>query len=274
MEANKLTQAILAMNDVIEKILADDGGCPWDKAQTPISLSEYSIEELFEFVDAVRKNNAADACDEMGDVIFGIMLIAQKYARQNAFDFADALMKSVEKMHRRHPHVFAKQENQDTSREALHAAWEKIKNQEKAEKGNTDGALASIPSALPALSRAYRIHAKAAKAGFTWDDDEDVEKQVEAEWLELLDAKAEPEDDPKRAEHIEHELGDMIFSLVELGRRLGVKANIAADMTCNRFVKRFEAMEKLAKEKNLDFESLSLDDKDELWNEVKQEEHN
>lgn len=267
MEVNKLTQAILALNDVIEKILAEDGGCPWDKEQTPLTLSEYSIEELFEFVDAVRKNNIADACDEMGDLIFGIMLIAHKYSQQNAFDFADALLKSVEKMQRRHPHVFAKKENQDTSKEALHETWEKIKNQEKAEKGGSDGALASIPSALPALTRAYRIHAKAAKAGFTWDDDEDVEKQVEAEWLELLDAKAEG--DPA---HIEHELGDMIFSLVELGRRMGVKANIAADLTCNRFVTRFETMEALARERNFDFEALSLNEKDELWNEAKEKE--
>lgn len=267
MEVNKLTQAVLAMNDVIEKILAEDGGCPWDKEQTPHSLSEYTIEEMFEFVDAVRKDNLADACDEMGDLIFGVMLIAQKYAQQNAFDFGDALMKSVQKMQRRHPHVFSKTENDDLSKEALHQTWEKIKNQEKQEKGQKEGALASIPAALPALTRAYRIHAKAAKAGFTWDDDEDVEKQVEAEWLELLDAKAGG--DPKQ---IEHELGDIIFSLVEFGRRLGVKANYAADMTCNRFVKRFEGMEQLAKEKNLDFETLSLDEKDELWNQVKEQE--
>lgn len=267
MEANKLTQAVLAMQDVIEKILAEDGGCPWDKEQTPHTLSEYTIEEMFEFVDAVRKDNVKEACEEMGDLIFGVMLIAHKYSQQNSFDFADALMKSVAKMQRRHPHVFAKTDHDDLSKEGLHQTWEKIKNQEKAEKGEKEGALASIPSALPALTRAYRIHAKAAKAGFTWGDDEDVEKQVEAEWLELLDAKAGG--DPKQ---IEHELGDMIFSLTEFGRRLGVKANYAADMTCNRFVRRFEGMEALAKERGLDFESLSLDDKDELWNEVKEKE--
>lgn len=267
MEVEKLTQAVAAMNGVIEKILAEDGGCPWDKEQTPHTLSEYTIEEMFEFVDAVRKDNIKDACDEMGDLVFGVMLIAHKYAQQNAFDFADALMKSVAKMQRRHPHVFAKTDNDDLSKEALHQTWEKIKNQEKAEKGEKEGALASIPNNLPALTRAYRIHAKAAKAGFTWDDDEDVEKQVEAEWLELLDAKAGG--DPK---HIEHELGDMIFSLTEFGRRLGVKASYATDMTCNRFVKRFEGMEALARERGLDFENLSLDEKDELWNEVKEQE--
>lgn len=267
MEIEKLQKAIIAMNGVIEAILDDEKGCPWDKEQTPTSLSEYTIEEMFEFVDAIRKDNSREACEEMGDLIFGVMLIAKKYAQKGQFDFADALTKSVEKMKRRHPHVFNDAETYGTSKEALHETWEKIKNQEKAEKGENTGAFASIPQALPALTRAYRIHAKAEKAGFTWDDDEDVERQVEAEWLELLDAKASGDQ-----KQIEHELGDMIFSLTEMGRRLGVKANIAVDMTCNRFMQRFAAMEQLAKDKGLDFNTLTLDDKDELWNEVKAQE--
>lgn len=263
MELEKMQQAVKALDDVIEAILDEEKGCPWDKEQTPVSLSEYTIEEMFEFVDAIRKGNSNEACEEMGDLIFGIMLIAKKFEKKGIFNFADALTKSVAKMKRRHPHVFS-DDVYDTSKEALHQNWEKIKNQEKAEKGEQEGAFSSIPQALPALTRAYRIHAKAEKAGFTWDDDEDVERQVEAEWLELLDAKASGEQ-----KQIEHELGDMIFSLTEMGRRLGVKANIAVDMTCNRFTERFAGMEKLAKERGLDFNSLSLDDKDELWNEVK-----
>ena len=117
---------------------------------------------------------------------------------------------------------------------------------------------------MPPLTKAYRLHAKAAGAGFTWEDDEDVERQVEAEWLELLDAPASGSEAEK-----EHELGDMLFTLVELGRRMGVKSAAALDLAANRFRSRFDAMEALARERGLDFKELSLDDKDELWNEVK-----
>ena len=143
--------------------------------------------------------------------------------------------------------------------------WAAIKKAEKEAEGEASkGVLSSVPSGLPPLTKAYRLHAKAAGAGFTWDDDEEVERQVEAEWLELLDARASGSDAAK-----EHELGDMIFTLVELGRRMGVKAGSAVDFAANRFRARFEAMEKLARERGLDFKALSLDEKDELWNEVK-----
>ena len=146
--------------------------------------------------------------------------------------------------------------------EADHTAA--VEAEKEAEAGEPKGTLSSVPSGLPPLTKAYRVHAKAAGAGFTWDEDEDVERQVEAEWLELLDARASGSEAEK-----EHELGDMIFTLVELGRRMGVKAASAVDSAANRFRARFEAMENLARERGLDFKELSLDDKDDLWNEVK-----
>lgn len=262
----KLMQAFMQFNDVIEKVLDKDGGCPWDKEQTPHSLSEYTIEECFETVDAIRKNLHDQVCDEMGDLLFGIALIVHKYKEQGLFDLADVLNASVAKMHRRHPHVFAEnKESLGTSHEELSKTWEAIKKKEKADSGEENkGVFASVPSSLPPLTQAYRIHAKAAKAGFTWDDEEDVERQVEAEWLELLDAKASGD-----KEAIQNELGDMIFSLTEMGRRMGVKASYAVAMTNNKFLTRFEKMEAFAKERGLNFEELSLDDKDELWEEAK-----
>ena len=166
-------------------------------------------------------------------------------------------------MVRRHPHVFS--DTACDSMDDLMKNWAAIKKAEKeADAGEPKGTLSSVPSGLPPLTKAYRVHAKAAGAGFTWDDDEDVERQVEAEWLELLDARASGTEAEK-----EHELGDMIFTLVELGRRMGVKAASAVDSAANRFRSRFEAMEALARERGLDFKDLSLDDKDDLWNEVK-----
>ncbi len=265
----KLLSAIQEMDNIVNTLLDGEKGCPWDKEQTPHTLSEYTIEECFELVDAIRKNDAPNACDEMGDLVFGIMLIAKKYSEQGKFDFADALNTGIAKMRRRHPHVFDDTQNATTkSMEELHLTWESIKKEEK-EKSTAEkkGVFSSIPNDLPSLTRAYRIHAKAANAGFTWDDEEEVERQVEAEWLELLDAKASGNQDA-----ISHELGDMFFALTEMGRRMGVKASYAVDMTNNRFINRFEAMENLASQRNLDFSALSLDEKDELWEEVKKNE--
>jgi len=264
----KLLFAIQEMDTLVNALLDKNKGCPWDKEQTPHTLSEYTIEECFEFVDAIRKNEAANACDEMGDLIFGIMLIAKKYSEQGEFDFADALNNGIAKMRRRHPHVFDDTKNKEQkSMDELHTTWESIKKEEKEQKPQEEqGVFSSIPKDLPSLTKAYRIHAKAANVGFTWDDEEEVERQVEAEWLELLDAKASGDKDA-----MTHELGDMFFALTELGRRMGIKASYAVDMTNNRFVERFEAMEKIALQKNLDFSALSLDDKDELWEKVKKE---
>lgn len=262
----KLISAIQEMDSIVNTLLDTEKGCPWDKEQTPHTLSEYTIEECFEVVDAIRKNDTAEVCEEMGDLVFGIMLIAKKYAEQNKFDFADALNQGIAKMKRRHPHVFNDAETgSQKSLDELHATWEAIKKTEKEEKSQAkQGVFSSIPTDLPSLTKAYRIHAKAANIGFTWDEDDEVERQVEAEWLELLDAKASGNTDA-----MTHELGDMFFALTEMGRRMGIKASYAVDMTNNRFIERFEGMEELAKQRNLDFSALSLDDKDELWEEVK-----
>lgn len=260
---NNAQEALAHIQSVIDTLLDPAGGCPWDKAQTPLSLCEYLIEECHELVDAIRAGKPGHACDEMGDLLFLLIFVADRFAREGSFTLADALEASVAKMTRRHPHVFG---NTSFANQAeFTKAWADIKKAEKAAAGETEsGALASVPTGLPPLTKAYRLHAKAAQAGFTWDDDEEVERQVEAEWLELLDARASG--DPAAQEH---ELGDMIFSLVELGRRMEIKAAHATDGAANRFRTRFQAMESLARERGLDFSTLSLDEKDALWNEVK-----
>ena len=126
---------------------------------------------------------------------------------------------------------------------------------------------ASLPRSLPPLTKAYRIHAKAARADFTWDQDEDVERQVEAEWLELLDAIAEGDKDA-----LERELGDMIFTLVELGRRKEIKAAAALDGSCQRFLNRFSRMEEMASARGMDFAKVAMEEKNALWDTAKAEE--
>jgi len=264
---NDAQEALGRAQSVLDQLLAPDGGCPWDKEQTLLSLCEYLIEECHELVDAIRSGKPGHACDEMGDLLFLILFVARRYGDAGQFRLADALNSSADKMIRRHPHVFG--ETAFADRGELLKAWAEIKKAEKAAAGEKErGTLASIPTGLPPLTKAYRLHSKAAGVNFTWDDDEDVERQVEAEWLELLDARASGD---KHAQ--EHELGDLIFSLVELGRRMGIKAAQAVDLAGNRFRERFQAMEELASSRGLDFSKLSLDEKDGLWDEVKKTGH-
>lgn len=254
--------SLARLTDVIDRLLAPEG-CPWDKEQTPESLCDYLVEECFELVEAIRSGNADEVREEMGDVMFLLAFLGRLYADKGAFTLDDAMANNAAKMIRRHPHVFSDTTYAD--RDEFLRNWESIKRAEKADaEGEPQGVYDSLPASLPPLLKAYRIHSKAARVGFTWPEDEDVERQVETEWLELLDVLA---GDDKAAQ--ENELGDLIFSLVELGRRKGIKANTALDMTNLKFLRRFRRMEALARERGLDFPALSLDDKDELWNEAK-----
>jgi ATP diphosphatase len=143
-------------------------------------------------------------------------------------------------------------------------AWERIKREEKAAKAARPGIFGSLPTALPSLVKAYRIHSKSARNAFTWESEAGVEAQVKAEWTEFLDALRNGEE-----REPEHELGDLLFSIVELGRRKGLKADVALDKTNTRFLRRFAGMEALAAQRGLEFISLEQAAKDALWDEVK-----
>ena len=250
---------------IIDKLTAPDG-CPWDKEQTPESLTEYIIEESHELVSAIRSGDVAEICEELGDVAFLLLFVARMYENQGKFTLNDALNNNRAKMIRRHPHVFSNTVF-DSLDEQL-KAWEKIKRAEHAdEDGKPKSLFDSLPESLPPLIKAYRINSKAARVGFTWPTDEEVEQQVEAEWLEWLDASAGTDQEAQK-----HELGDLLFSIAELGRRKGIKASEALDYANRRFLKRFARMEEIAREQNRDFAALTLDEKDELWNTAKAEE--
>jgi len=227
-----------AITDVIDRLLAPEG-CPWDREQTPESLADYVIEECFELVEAIRSGKVHDVREELGDVMFLLAFIGRLYADKGQFTLDDAMEGNAAKMIRRHPHVFA--EGECASREELLRNWERIKREEKAaamaaengDEANGEavaaasgdapaGVFDSLPKGLPPLVKAYRLHSKAARVDFTWETDEDVEQQVEAEWLEWLDASASGD-----KERQEQELGDFLFTIVELGRRKGIKANAA-----------------------------------------------
>ncbi|SDF52070.1 nucleoside triphosphate pyrophosphohydrolase [Desulfovibrio legallii] len=257
--------ALEALQALIDRLTAPDG-CPWDKEQTPQSLADYIIEESHELVSAIRSGNVADIREELGDVAFLLLFVARLYERQGQFSLDDALNNNRAKMVRRHPHVFG--DATFDSRDAQLAAWEQIKRAEHQDAaGKPQGLYASLPASLPPLIKAYRINSKAARVGFTWQEDEEVEQQVEAEWLEWLDASANGDQEAQK-----HELGDLLFSITELGRRKGIKASEALDLAAIRFLRRFAAMEAMAAAQGKDFAALSLDEKDALWNAAKAQE--
>ena len=195
--ADAATQAALErLNTVIDRLIAPDG-CPWDSTQTPESLTEYVIEECHELVDAIRSGKTADMVEELGDVAFLILMIGKLMARAGGPSLADALEVEAAKMVRRHPHVFSDTTYENQSEQLKD--WDRIKREEKAaaDAEGPKGTYDSLPRGLPPLTKAYRIHSKADRVGFTWPENEDVEKQVEAEWLELLDAMASDDADQR-----------------------------------------------------------------------------
>lgn len=259
--AEKNGAALERVNAMLDALLGPEG-CPWDREQTVESLCSYALEEMYELIDAVRNGSAAEQREELGDVIFILLFMARLRERDGAFGLAEVLEESRAKMTGRHPHVFGGA--RVAGKDEIVAAWEEIKKAEKAKKDSRPGVFGTLPLALPSLIKAYRIHSKSARNRFTWDTDEDAEMQVEAEWLEFMDAKESG--DP---EAMEHELGDLLFTVVELGRRHGLKADVALDKTNTRFLRRFAAMEALALERGLDFSALDQAAKDALWDEVK-----
>jgi len=250
--------ALDRLSSVIDALLGPSG-CPWDKTQTPLSLCDYVIEEAFELVDCIRGGDVPGTMEELGDVLFLLMFIARLHKDRGDFELADSLESEAAKMIRRHPHVF--DDLTVENREELLRNWERIKRQEGSGKS---GVFDSLPGGLPPLLKAYRIHSKAARAGFTWESDEDMEKALAAEKAEL-DVAASGGDQTA----LEEEFGDYLFALVEWGRRKGLKANACLDMANKKFLSRFEGMEALMKERGIAGSELSLEMWNALWDEVK-----
>ena len=256
--------SLAKMQEVIDTLLGPDG-CPWDRKQTPLSLCDYIIEEAFELVSAIRAGDHAETAEELGDVLFLLLFETTLAARAGQFGLGEVVAANAAKMIRRHPHVFG--DTVVADQEELLRNWERIKRAEKADAsddGRQPGAYDSLPKGLPPLLKAYRIHSKAARLGFTWATDQDARAQYDAEWREYEAACAHGDQ-----EQMEEELVDALFTLIELGRRQGIKANAALDRANLKFLARFERMESLARERGLDLPDLPMQDKDRLWDEAK-----
>ncbi len=244
--------------------LRSENGCNWDKKQTYDSLKEYIIEEAYEVVDAVESRNFEHMKEELGDLLFNIVFYAQIASEDKKFNINDVAKDISEKLIRRHPHVFNVPANL-TPDEVL-ANWNKIKQQEKINNPKPESVLDGIPKSLPSILRAEKLQKLAAKVGFDWANVEDVKKKLHEEIDELYkEIQTEKQDMNK----IEDELGDVLFSVINLSRFLKVSPEVALNRANLKFTSRFQFIEKEAKLENKNLEDMTLEEMDKLWDKAK-----
>ncbi|MEL6816181.1 MAG: nucleoside triphosphate pyrophosphohydrolase [Cyanobacteria bacterium J06598_3] len=254
---------------VIAQLRNPEGGCPWDLAQTPETLTPYVIEEAYEVVDAIQNGNKKDIAEELGDLLLQVVLQAQVFQEQGDFDLGDIARGITEKMVRRHPHVFPPEGAEVTTAdtpEAVKVTWEEIK---AAEKSDTEDPTKLTPKlkryarSMPPLSGAMKLSKKAAKAGFEWDTIEEVWEKVDEEMAEFRHAL-----DHESKEAQEGELGDVFFSLIQVARWKGLDPAAALQGTSRRFVQRFEKVEAQATKPMANYSAAELNA---FWKKAKQQ---
>lgn len=246
-------------------------GCPWDLKQTFATIAPYTIEEAHEVADAITRNDLDDLKDELGDLLLQVVFHARMAQEQGSFEFGDVVQSITEKLIRRHPHVFG--DTQNLTPDEVKGLWDKIKAEEKVERrlrrGGDDeaGALAGIPSGLPALTRALKLQQKASKVGFDWNDPRAVLDKIKEETAEIeraLDAA----DDAAAAD----EIGDLMFALVNLARHLDIDADTSLRGTNAKFERRFAAIEAALARIGKTPSEATLAEMDALWNQAKNDE--
>lgn len=242
--------------------LRSPGGCPWDQKQTIESLAPHLVEEAHEMADAVARGDRAGTSEELGDLLMGVLMIGRVAAEADDFDTAAIARGITEKLIRRHPHVYG-EVVVDGSGEVLRN-WEDIKRQEKAEKGEDRSVLSGVPRSLPALLRAHRVGQKAAHAGFDWPDLRGPDGKIDEELAEFR-AAVEAGDRQRQ----EEELGDLLFAVVNVARKLKIEPELALRGTVERFQRRFRSVEQALEAAGRTPEEAGLDEMDALWEQAK-----
>ena len=257
----------LAFSDFyrIIKTLRSPEGCPWDREQTPKSLAPNLIEESYELVEAIDNNDIENTREEIGDIFLVAAMIAQIHSEQDNFTLPEVLTEVSEKLVRRHPHVFGDvvKKNPDEVVEL----WNHIKKNVEKGRGNFESMNDSIPRSLPPLERAYKIQKKVAKVGFDWEELQNVKDKLSEELAELDECSAHS--DQYIHENIEEEVGDVLFSIINLARHLKVDPAVALHKTNQKFVDRFRYIEQTMQKENRTMDASQFDRMDELWEEAK-----
>jgi MazG family protein len=242
--------------------LRGEKGCPWDRKQTLDSLKPFLIEEAYEVIEAIERDEPEKLKEELGDLLFHILFLSKVCADMGRFGIDDVIRFEYEKMTRRHPHVFGANRNEDA--EKVLEEWYEIKRQERATKGSRS-LMDGIPPKLPALQKAQKVQRRASQVGFDWEKPEDVLEKISEEMEELRGAISR-----RREKDVSEEVGDILFSVVNVCRFLGVEAELALRRTISKFVKRFRALEQRAAGKGKALGDLSLEEMDAEWEAIKE----
>ncbi|MBE8712239.1 nucleoside triphosphate pyrophosphohydrolase [Sphingobacterium hungaricum] len=236
--------------------------CPWDKKQTMESLRPLTIEELYELSDAIIEKDTEEIKEELGDIMMHLVFYARIAEEENSFTLVDVLNTVCEKLIVRHPHIYADIEvaNEDDVKKN----WESIKLQQGGK-----SVLSGVPAGLPALVKAYRIQDKVRGVGFDWEDKKEVWKKVEEELQEFKDEFDVENSNVLDIERAENEFGDLLFSLINYARHLGINPENALEKTNKKFIHRFSHIEKRATENGQEIQNMTLEEMDVYWNEAK-----
>ena len=253
---SELSDSFLALVKIMDELREQ---CPWDKKQTIQTLRPLTIEETYELADAITDNDWKGVKEELGDIMLHLLFYAKIGSEQQQFTLQEVLEGISAKLIHRHPHIYGDVKVQDE--EEVKRNWEKLKMKE-----GKKSVLGGVPTSLPAIVKATRIQEKAKQVGFEWDNKEDVWKKVQEEMEELQEAIQ-----TKTQEDVEEEFGDVLFSLANYARFLQVDAEGALEKTNKKFIRRFQEMESIALASGKELTTMSLDEMDQIWNQVKQQ---
>jgi len=256
---DRAARNLMEVMEVIRTLRSPEG-CPWDRKQTPAMVKNYITEELYELLDAIDSDDSVHIAEETGDVLFLLLFLARMYEEQGSFSVADSLERIRDKMIHRHPHVFG--DTQVDNAEQVVANWQKLKVQEG--KKPKESILDGLPASMPGLSRACALTRKAARVGFDWQEAGGVFAKIREELSEL-----EAEIGEAKPARIKDEIGDILFSIVNLARHLNVEPEEALRSSCEKFRSRFGYVEQQLKKQGRGPTDATLEEMDLLWEEAK-----
>ena len=266
----KKMSRIQELLEIMATLRDPKNGCDWDKRQTFESIIPYTIEETFEAVDAIERQEWADVRDELGDLLFQIVFYSQLGKEQGLFEFEDIAGAMCDKLVRRHPHVFGEKDADGNPLEK--ADWEGIKAQERAAKAKPDAELSildDVPTSLPALGRAAKLQKRCAHFGFDWDSIGPVAEKVQEELEEVMEEALMVDTDQSR---VDEEVGDLLFAVVNLARHLGTNPEMALRKANLKFENRFRKIEMKLRDNDKKLQESELDELENLWQEIKRNE--
>ena len=259
---NNPSKGMPRLLEIMRALRDPDGGCPWDIEQNFKTIAPYTVEEAYEVADAIERENWEDLKNELGDLLLQTVYHTQMAEEDELFNFNDVVNQISEKMIQRHPHVFGNENRNKTASQQVND-WESIKAEERAKKNQT-GILDDVALNLPALVRSLKLQKRAARVGFDWPNILQVLEKIEEETKELVEAK-----ELESQEKINEEFGDLMFSIVNLGRHLGVDSEEALKQTNRKFTNRFKFVESSIRSQGGKIENTTLEEMETLWQQAK-----